>query len=452
MSSPPLLGPGISSAHAPELDLPARFMALGMLCLLGAAFLFPFALPSLANGYGAPEVLAFVHLNTLGVVATVIVGASYQLVPVVLQTPLVSPRLGRLSFWIHLTGLSLFLPGLRLSWLPGIGLGATLLFSGLLLYISLIARTVIRAPHHDVVSGHIVVALVGLSGGVLFGFLLALNEGAGFLGALTGRLLAAHITLMFAGWIAIMFTGVAYRLVGMFTLAEDKIWTRVAWAELALMAAGAWALALALVLGAGRDGLIPGAAALLAGQALFAMQLAHLYRVRRRRGSDVHIPFALVAAGSGLGATALLTIGLVSGVSVGSALWIAVVWLALVGMAETAIQGFMYKIATFLVWLHRYAPLAGRQRVPRLEDLFNRRLARTGWVCWTAGLALALAGIVAGSRLVCLLAGLADGAGLVLFLLNMTRIALHSRLAAIHRLSQMRRIWILGMPQKGKNL
>ncbi len=452
MSSPSLSGPGISSAHAPGLDLPARFMALGMLCLLVAALLFPFALPSLANGYGAPEVLAFVHLNTLGVVAAVIVGASYQLVPVVLQTPLVSPRLGRLSFWVHLTGLSLFVPGLRLSWLPGIGLGASLLFIGLLLYVSLIARTLRRAPQHDVVSWHIVVALVGLSGGVLFGFLLALNEGTGFLGALTGRLLAAHITLMFAGWIAVMLTGVAYRLVGMFTLAEDRIWTRVAWAELALTASGAWGLALALVFGAGRSGLIPGALALLAGQVLFAVQLTHMYRVRRRRGSDVHIPFALVAAGSGLGATALVAFGLGTGVSVGSTLWIAVVWLALMGMAETAIQGFLYKIATFLVWLHRYAPLAGRQRVPRLEDLFSRRLASAGWVCWTAGLALALAGILAGSRFVCLLAGLADGAGLSLFLLNMARIALNWRPAAVDRFRQMRRIWTVGIPQKGKNL
>jgi len=452
MSSRPLPGPGISSAHAPELDLPARFMAMGMLCLLIAALVFPFVLPSLANGYGAPEVLAFVHLNTLGVVAAVIVGASYQLVPVVLQTPLASPRFGRLSFWVHLTGLSLFLPGLRLSWLPGIGLGATLLFSGLLLYVSLIGRTIARAPHHDVVSWHMAVALVGLCGGVLFGFLLALNEGTGFLGARTGRLLAAHITLMFAGWIAVMLTGVAYRLVGMFTLAEDRLWTRAAWAELLLTTAGAWSLALALVLGAGRVGLIPGALALLLGQALFAAQLAHLYRVRRRRGNDVHIPFALVAAGSGLAAAGLLTIGLVTGVSVGSALWVAVVWLALMGMAETAIQGFLYKIATFLVWLQRYAPLAGRQRVPRLEDLFSRRLARAGWMCWTAGLVLALAGILAGSRFVCLLAGLADGAGLSLFLVNMARIALHWHPIAVDRFRQMRRIWVSGIPQKGKNL
>lgn len=452
MISSPSRSTGISSAHAPELGLPARFIALGMLCLLIAALAFPFVLPSLVNGYDTPQVLAFVHLNTLGVVAAIIVGASYQLVPVVLQTPLVSPRLGRFSFWVHLTGLLLFLPGLRMSWLPGIGLGATLLFSGLLLYVSLLARTLWRAPHHDVVTWHIALALAGLGGGVVFGFLLALNEGTGFLGLLTARLLAAHITLMFAGWISVMLSGVAYRLVGMFTLAEDRLWERVAWLELGLTTVGAWALALALVLGARHDALLPGAVALLAGQILFTAQLTHLYHVRRRRGSDVHIPFALVAALCGVIATGLLSEGLAFGISLGSPIWLSAVWLALIGVAETAIQGFLYKIATFLVWLNRYAPVAGRGTVPKLEELFGRRTAQAGWGCWTSGVVLSAAGILGGSSVLCLIAGLFAGTGICLFLINMGRIARHWNPMAFDQFRQMRRIWISNLPKKGENL
>ena len=47
-------------------------------------------------------------------------GASYQLVPVVLQTPLASVRIGRLSFWCYVIGLALFLGGLWRAWLPGL--------------------------------------------------------------------------------------------------------------------------------------------------------------------------------------------------------------------------------------------------------------------------------------------------------------------------------------------
>ena len=58
------------------------------------------------------------------------------------------------------------------------------------------------------------------------------------------------------------------------------------------------------------------------------------------------------------------------------------------GWAQTAIQGFLYKIWPFLTWLRRYGPLAGVQRVPMLEDLYSRRLALAGWAAWTSGLVL----------------------------------------------------------------
>src|SRR3712207_9400173 len=55
--------------------------------------------------------------------------------------------------------------------------------------------------------------------------------------------------------------------------------------------------------------------------------------------------------------------------------WLLLGWLALAGWAATMVQGHLYKIATFLVWLHRYAPLAGTRRLPRLDDLYSCRVA-----------------------------------------------------------------------------
>jgi hypothetical protein len=100
-------------------------------------------------------------------------------------------------------------------------------------------------------------------------------------------------------------------------------------------------------------------------------------------------------------------------------------WLAIAGLAETAIQGFFYKITTFLVWLHRYAPQARRKRVPRLEDMYQRRLAVAGWVCWTGGLALSTAAIASGSQLISLLAGLGLSPRLAYFPVNVIRIGGH---------------------------
>ena len=419
-------GPGgLSSKDGPELDLPGRFMVMAMIMLAVVAIVSPFAYPVLLDGFSAPRLLAFVHLNTLGVIAAVLMGASYQLVPVVLQTPLASVRMGRISFWLYLPGILLFLPSLFETWRPGLAAGATLVFSGLLVYLVLVARTLRLAPTSDVVSWHIALALVGLAGGITAGLLLGLNKGNGFLGSVTLRLLAAHATLMLAGWVIVMLNGVAYRLVGMFTLSEDQLWHRVAWAELAFSVAGAWWLAGGLLFEAPRALLGIGALSIVAGQVLFGTQLVHLYRVRRRRGFDIHIPYALTAVAGGVTGSILLAGGLFTHRDLSSNLWIAVGWLAISGVAITAIQGFFYKITTFLVWLHRYAPLAGRNRVPRLEDLYSRRLAKTGWILWVAALASSLAAIFISNRPLATSAGVVALAGIGCFLVNVGQIAAH---------------------------
>lgn len=416
---------GISSAHAPDLDLPARFMALGMVGLLAVAVLAPFAVPLFAGSFSDLRLLAFVHLNTLGVVAAVILGATYQLVPVVLQTPLASVRVGRASFWTFLAGLAFLLPGLLTLQHWAMGTGATLLVVAFGLYIWVVGTTLRRAERWDVVAWHLAVGLAGLAGGIVAGLLLAGSKGNGFLGAMTYPLLGAHVTFLLAGWVPVLLAGVAYRLVGMFTLAEDALWRPAAWGGLALLAGGAWMLVAAFLLRTDAALRLAGALAIAAGQVLFAAQLVHLYRVRRRRGFDVHIPFALVAAAGGLVAAVLLVAGMALGLRPSSALWVAVVWLALGGLAETAIQGFFYKIATFLVWLHRYAPLAGRQRVPRLEEMYHRRLAVAGWLLWTAGMVLSLAVAPLGSAALGHVAGVVLAAGVGCFLANVGRIAGH---------------------------
>ncbi|HEU5433775.1 MAG TPA: hypothetical protein VFU81_19050, partial [Thermomicrobiales bacterium] len=334
-----------------------------------------------------------------------------------------SPRTARLSFWCYLGGVIALPIGLYRVWLPALAAGGLFLLLAFGLYVGVVGVTLRRAPRRDVVAWHIAVALVGAAGGAIYGPILAINKGTGFLGAGTLDTLAAHASLMLGGWVAVLLMGVAYRLVGMFTLAEDALWLPGAWAGLGLTAGGAWLLSTNLHLAGPRSVNLAGAAALLAGLVSFGGQLVRLHRRRRRRGIDVHAPFALTAAACAIAAAALLTLGIARDLGPSASVWIVVGWLAVAGMAETAIQGFFYKIATFLVWLHRYAPLAGRQRVPKLEDLYSRRLALTGWALWTIGVALEAGAIGTAAGWLSRVAGLFVAVGLGCFLANVARIA-----------------------------
>ena len=188
---------------------------------------------------------------------------------------------------------------------------------------------------------------------------------------------------------------------------------------------GTWTMAASLLLDLGPYVTLGGAVALLAGLLLFAGQIVRLYRLRLRRSPDVHIPFMLVSLGAGLASAGLLTWGFASGRGPADPLWIVVGWLAIVGWAQTAIQGFLYKIGPFLTWLHRYGPVAGVRPVPMLEDLYSRRLALVGWAAWTIGLALGALTPVTAAEWVPLGAAASLSLGGAATILNGARVARH---------------------------
>ena len=418
---------GLATQYAPPLDLPFRFLAVAVASLALLAVVYVWHVPLLLGSFAAPHLVAFVHVNTLGVVAATIFGASYQLLPVVLQRPLASVRLAQWSWWCFVPGVVAFVGGFSLGQTPLTAAGGVLLAAAVTLYAIVVVATLATAPQRDAVYWHIGAAVAGLVTAMTLGFLMAIGPSIDVLGPFISRLLPAHAVLMIGAWVTPMITGVAYRLVGMFTLSEDQVRSDWAVAELLLVVLGAWGLAASLLFGLGRDVSAAAAALWLAGVSFFAVQLARLYRRRRRRTFDIHMPFAATAVFFALLAGALALVGLIGRRAPTDPIWVAAAWCGIAGWAETAIQGFLYKIGTFLTWLHRYAPLAGRRRVPKLEELYGRRTALVGWGSWTAGVLCAGFATLAGSASIALVAALSMSLGAGAFLVNAARVGAHWR-------------------------
>ena len=419
---------GLATQYAPPLDLPFRFMATALGWLGVLAVVYPWHTPLLLGSFYDPHLLTFVHVNTLGVIAA----TDFRR-----QLPDAAGGTGSPDCLCAPGAFVLVVVSAVAAAVPGRPVAGLARATGARRHAPVRRRRPVRrhrsghpfrAPYRDVVFWHLLTSVIGLALAASLGLLLALSKHVGFLGALTLPILAAHATLMLGAWVAPLLMGVAYRLVGMFTLTEDRLHASWAWAGLACTAGGACLLATGVLAFDRRIELV-GALGLLAGVSLFAAQLLHLYQVRRRHQFDVHIPFVLAAAAFGVSAVALLLLGLLAGRTASDPIWVGAGWLAIAGWAETAIQGFLYKIGTFLTWLHRYAPLAGRQPVPRLEDLYDRATAMCGWAAWTIGVALGAAAALTQLDLLAHLAsaGLSMGAGL--FLLNAVRVGAHWRAA-----------------------
>src|SRR5688572_23324334 len=126
------------------------------------ALVYPWQVPLLLGSFHDPHLTAFVHVNTLGVIGATMIGASYQLLPVVLGVRLHSVRLARLSWWLLVPGMVCFIGGLATRVSALTALGGTLAFSAMTLYLVVVVGTLACDRHPGLVSWHVAAGAVGL--------------------------------------------------------------------------------------------------------------------------------------------------------------------------------------------------------------------------------------------------------------------------------------------------
>lgn len=415
-AAPPRAAPapgGLASTKAPPFLLPGEHFAAAIVFLLaGVAGLVSVA-PELAGGaYLSPRVAGVTHLFTLGWITTSIMGALYQFLPVALGEPIRSVRVAHMTFALYAPGVAAFVLGLMTGRPVVMLAGAATFGTGVLLFLGNFGATLARGKRRDVTWWALTGAAVFLCVTLVLGLALAGNLHWHYLGAERPTALATHLHVAIAGWVLLVMVGVAHRLLPMFLLSHGA-GERYAKASVALLAAGAGTLAL------GHHGppliarWLP-ALLIASGLGCFLAQARRFYRFRHRPVLDAGMRLAA-------GALALVGVSLVlavPGVLVATSPRVSTAYvLTLLLGISLFIAAHYYKIVPFLVWYHRYGPLAGKQPVPRVADLYDARAARAATGLLFAGaVALALsvgsgAGIAARVAAGVLAAGAAVEAG-----------------------------------------
>ena len=416
------VGGALSGKEAPSLSVPYRYIVTATLALAAFAVLLPLWHESLVGFWITPHLLTLTHLATLGFIGMTITGATLQLVPVALQVSVANERLAGWVFYLYLPGVVALLYGFSTGNTRWLITGGVLVALALSLYLFVMVATLVGAPVEDLVSAHVAAAFAYLTFAALLGVLLALNLRFGFMGKSQVSTLAAHAGIGLAGWFTAITYGVGYKLMGMFTLAEDRINHPVAWTQLASTSAGVLLLGGVGLAGGSRIGFAVAVALILVGAVLFQWQIVMLYVQRRRRLSDIIYPFVLTAVSLWTLAVVLALVAVVSGRPAGHWLYADAVWLGLFGWIGMMILGHMYKINTFLAWLNKYADLVGKQEVPKLDALYEPNVGRVGWAIYALGVLGVAVGIALGSASVVLAASLLFSLGIVLYLVNMVLI------------------------------
>lgn len=411
----------IKPRRSPGPDLPARYLVTGLLGFLLFSLGVPLLAPDLVRTNDDAKVFALAHLAVLGWITMTMFGALYQLFPVALQGTVRSPRLGRWNYWVMAAGIAGFVPSFYFDWSLGVALFGSLTVGGVLHFASQMLRSYPSVKEWHPMAFYVLAALLWLVATIGFGLVYALNWHFGWF-YVSDPMLAAHVHMGLAGWLALTLMGVSYKLTELFALAhrDDR---RLTYANLGLWNLALLGLALSLLLAPGNQ-VVPAFAALLAlSAAVDVVDLGLLLRTRRRRKLTVEQwhTFASLASlliAAGLGVT------LASGHVPGRSWVVAYGYAALAGWFGFAIVGKSYKILPFLSWLHRFSGTAGLQPVPLLRELVDERLAWTSFALLVAGFASVLTGLLLARAPLVQAGGLVYAGGAVVFAVNAARLAL----------------------------
>lgn len=380
---------------APPALLPgSHFAAAQMFLLLGTAGIVAVA-PALAAGsFLDPRVAAVTHLFTLGWITTSIMGALYQFLPVALGRPITWPGLAQATLILYAPGLLAFVAGIAFSRTTLMLVGAVTFGTAIVLFIANLAVTLRASDRRDVTWWALACATFYLGVTLVLGLALTGNLRWGYLGA--GRLnaLGVHLHVALAGWVLLVMIGVAHRLLPMFLLSHGA-GDRFAKAAVALVATGSGVLALLHHAPPLVSHWLPSLLIAL-GCAAFLVQARAYYVKRHRRTLDPAM--RLAAAGLALLMLALLVSWPVVFGLAAARLAVGYVMAVILGMS-LFVAAHHYRIVPFLVWYHRFGPLAGKRAVPRVNELYSAGTARAAAVAQALGALTLIAAVMAGSAL-----------------------------------------------------
>lgn len=352
---------------------------LAAVCFFIISLMMLFSVKAFTGHYFHPHILAITHMAALGWGTLIILGASYQLIPVVLETELYSKKLAWLS-------LALFVPGLIALvysfWVftPGIPMqcGAVLLLTGVILFTVNVCVTANKKKQEAIQEDFIFTACICLCLTIALGTALVFNFTMPIFPQGQLHFLKIHAHLGLAGWFLLMLIGVSSKLVPMFLVSSYQKTGLLRFSYYLIVGALLCFLIDSYFYGLSwRTYLIFLAGA--AGTGCYLVFLLKCLRSRLRKHIDLPmlnsflsfillkiamlvVPFIVYFHLKGNPAT--IRFSMVYGE------------LMLMGWITALILGQTFKTLPFIVWVKHYEQLTGKFKTPMPQDLFLNGLLK----------------------------------------------------------------------------
>lgn len=372
------------------------------LSLLAATVLLIFSTPAFLEHYFHPRTLAITHLMALGWGTMMILGASHQLVPVLIEGKLYSNTLAYLSFVFAGIGIPLLVVGFYqfdFGW-PA-QYGAILINAAIIFYLINTAVSMVRSKHENVHAVFVFTGTLWLLITIIVGLFLVYNFSYNILSKDSLSYLPLHAHLGIIGWFLLLVIGVGSRLIPLFLISKYNnnklLWWIYSLINISLISFIIFFLYIKITW----LYLLP-LAAIAVSLILFAYYCYHAYKQRIRKKVDYQVRISLLSVlMMSLPLIFLLIVILLLLFSIDNFhLVLTYGFCIFFGWITAIIFGMTFKTLPFIVWNKVYHDKAGLGKTPNPKELFSDKIFKTMGISYLTGFVLFIAGVLISNELI----------------------------------------------------
>lgn len=362
--------------------------------LISTVLLF-FSTEAFTQHYFHPQTLAITHSMALGWATMMILGASHQLVPVLIEGRLYSMLLAYASFALAATGIPFLVFGFYYF---NMGCpaqcGGVLINAAIITYLLNLAISMLKSKKENVHAMFVFTAVLWLLLTTLVGLLLVFNFTAALLPKGSLHYLSLHAHMGIVGWFLLLIIGVGSRLIPMFLISKYSH-TKLLWFIYGLINGGLVTFLIFFLYFPQISFYFMPVAAVLLAIILFGYYCYKSFKQRIRKQVDEQMKISLLSVGMMLLPVVLLigVIGLLLAGSANIKLVLAYGFIVFFGWLTAIIFGMTFKTLPFIIWSKVYHLQAGLGKTPNPKDLFSSRIFYAMGVMYLFGFVLFITGI-----------------------------------------------------------
>lgn len=389
-----------------------------------ACILLLFSSDSFNQNHFSPKLLAITHTMALGWGTMIIMGASHQLVPVLIENKIYSNSLALFSFYLLAIGLPLLVYGFITFNMGDVSKwGGRLILLSIISYVINLAMSIYKSKAENIHILFVFIASIWLLLTALFGLALIYNFTSNLLPNDSLMYLPMHAHAGIVGWFLLIIIGVGSRLIPMFLI--SKYQNTKTLKTILILINIAMLLYILTYKGSITIYTFIAASFIVISILLFINYCRKAYKARIKKKLDNQIKISLLSVLLMSVPVIILSIILwlnYQSDSSNNNLVISYGFIIFFGWITAIILGMTFKTLPFIIWNKIYKVQSTSQKYPNPNELYNQKIFKIMSIIYVISIVIFSSGILMNFRWMLQLGALSFIATSVLYNINVVKL------------------------------